>query len=347
MDSDILLKALFGCLPVLVFLGALVHFDSFKLVRFPTVIFTIIAGGIAAYLGYIIEIHVLHDLHVSMNDLMHFGAPVIEELLTALVIVLLIQTNRIGFAFDAAILGFAAGAGFALVENFYFLNAPEERSIALWVIRGFGTAIMHGGTTAIFAMMGHILALTAKRPNPLHYLPGLGLAVLLHSGFNWFLEYPVISTVVMMIALPAAMTLILQRDRKSIHDWIEVDFDKHKSLLRDIRDGNYEKSEAGRFLIKLHDRFDRGMIDKMVYYIELHTELIIAAEELLIAHENGEKKSIDTETKEKLVLLHEVEQEIGKTGMLALRPHLQFNRHEFWEIYMLEKEAGFAHAHAH
>ncbi|NNE42061.1 MAG: hypothetical protein HKN14_14210, partial [Marinicaulis sp.] len=78
-----------------------------------------------------------------------------------------------------------------------------------------------------------------------------------------------------------------------------------------------------------------------------HTELILAAEEVLSAHERGETKSVSAETKEKLVLLHEVEQEIGKTGLLALRPHLKFNRHEFWELYMLEKEAGFAHPRAH
>jgi len=342
-----LLKALFGSLPVLVFLGALLHFDSFKLVRFPIVLFTLIAGGIAAIAGYFINSYVMSGLEIAHLDFAHFGAPLIEESLKAIVVIALIQTNRIGFTFDAAILGFAAGTGFALVENFYYLNIAYDNHLAVWVIRGFGTAIMHGGATAIFAMMGHILSLNPKNPRTVRYLPGLAIAVALHTAFNYFLGYPIMSTIVMMLMLPTTMAITLKRDQKSIHHWLEIDFSQHKKLLTQIRAGDYEKSEAGRFLAKLHKRFDRLVVDKMVYYIELHTELILAAEEVLEAHEKGEKISVSAETKEKLVLLHEVEQEIGKTGLLALRPHLHFNRHEFWEIYMLEKEARFAHAHAH
>lgn len=347
MATDLLLKALFGCFPVLLFLSTLVHFDSFKLVRLRIVLFTITAGGIAALFGYLINNYLMGATNADYIDYMHFGAPFVEELLTAVIIIALIQTNRIGFAFDAAILGFAAGTGFALVENFYYLGAAGDRHLTVWVIRGFGTAIMHGGTTAIFAMMGHILSLRATTPHPVHYLPGLGIAVLMHGAFNYFLSFPVTSTIIMMLALPTAATVALRRDQKSIHDWIKVDFTEHQKLLAQIKSGEYEHSEAGRFLTKLHDRFDRRVVDKMVYYIELHTELILAAEAVLEAHEQGEKISVSGETKEKLLLLHELEQEIGKTGLLALRPHLHFNRHEFWELYMLEKEAGFAHPHAH
>ena len=346
MTTDFLLKLIFGFAPVIVFLTALVHFDSFKLVRLPLVLYTLAGGALSAVAGYFINTELMDGLHVPYTDFMHFGAPLIEEFLTALVVIFLIQTNRIGFAFDAAILGFAAGTGFAIIENLVFLPDPD-RGLAIWVIRGFGTAIMHGGTTAVFAMMGHIMALKATNPGPHHYLPGFALAVALHTAFNYFLDRPVTSTVVMMLALPAIMAALLYRDRKSIHHWLEVDFAAHSKLLAEIQSGAFEKSPEGRFLAKLHDRFSARVVDKMVYYIELHTELILAAEEVLEAHERGEKISVSSETKEKLILLHEIEQEIGKTGLVALRPHLKFNRHEFWEIYMLEKEAGFVHPKAH
>ena len=347
MAIDLLLKALFGTMPVLTFLGALVHFDSFKLVRLPIVLFTLAAGGAAAVAAYFINQNMMGALDLQFSEYMHFGAPVMEEMLTALVVIVLIQTHRIGFAFDAAILGFAAGTGFALIENFYYLAAQGDTHLAIWVIRGFGTAIMHGGSTAIFAMLGHILSLRTQNPTPFHYLPGFTIAVTLHSGFNYFLVNPVIATIVMMLALPAAMAFFLRRDQKSIHHWLEVDFKEHKKLLDEIRSGHFEESDAGRFLKKMHERFDSAVVAKMVRYLELHTELILAAETLLEAHERGEDKHIDEVTKEKLMQLHAVEEEIGKTAMLALRPHLHFNRHEFWEIYMLEKEAGMRNAHAH
>ena len=47
---------------------------------------------------------------------------------------------------DAAIYGFAVGAGFAFIENIYYLHSLEHHKIVVWIIRGLGTAVMHGGT---------------------------------------------------------------------------------------------------------------------------------------------------------------------------------------------------------
>jgi hypothetical protein len=63
------------------------------------------------------------------------------------------------FLVDAAQLGFAVGAGFAVVENIQYLRSLADASIALWLVRGLGTAVLHGATTAIFAMMSK----TARR----------------------------------------------------------------------------------------------------------------------------------------------------------------------------------------
>ena len=64
---------------------------------------------------------------------------------------------------DAAIFGFAIGSGFALVENLYYLASRPDAHVAVQIIRGFGTAIMHGGATAIFAIVS--VALAEKRPD--------------------------------------------------------------------------------------------------------------------------------------------------------------------------------------
>ena len=66
-------------------------------------------------------------------------------------------TRRVGFLVDAAVLGFAVGAGFALVENVVYLRAITDAPLGLWLVRGLGTAVMHGGTTAMFAMLARTL----------------------------------------------------------------------------------------------------------------------------------------------------------------------------------------------
>ena len=60
----------------------------------------------------------------------------------------LFRINRIGYKLDAVISGFAIGAGFSVVENIFYLTMFPEYGTGTWLVRGFGTAIMHGTTLA-------------------------------------------------------------------------------------------------------------------------------------------------------------------------------------------------------
>jgi len=347
MTVNFLMNAALGLLPVLFYLAVLIHFDSFRLVRPALVYYTIAAGAVVAVAAYFINTFLMSQFGFGFEGYMHFGAPIIEELCKAAIIVFLIWTSRIGFAFDSAIIGFAVGAGFALTENFFYLRLAGDQALAVWVIRGFGTALMHGATTAFFAVLGHVLTLRDRRNAIIKYAPGLAAAIMAHSIFNFFLAHPVSSTVFLAAALPISLLVFLYEDEKTIHDWLKVDFKAHEKLLRQIKSGEFENSRAGAFLRRMRDSEQGAMAAKLAYYLQIHTELILSAESILTAHEAGEDIVVDDGVRQKLMLLHELESEIGKTAMLAMRPHLHFNRHELWEIYMLEKEAGLQNARPH
>ena len=44
-------------------------------------------------------------------------------------------------------------ACFAIIENIFYLDSLTSNNILLWIVRGFGTAIMHGGTISIMAII--------------------------------------------------------------------------------------------------------------------------------------------------------------------------------------------------
>jgi RsiW-degrading membrane proteinase PrsW (M82 family) len=112
-----------------------------------SVLAVVAAGALVAVACYFANAAILQPDPSRVHDLLAYVAPIVEELLKALVIVWLIHANRIGFLVDAAIFGFAVGTGFALVENVYFLEIAKDAGIGTWIVRGFGTAIMHGGAT--------------------------------------------------------------------------------------------------------------------------------------------------------------------------------------------------------
>ena len=201
-------------LPVFLFLVSLVILDSFKLVKIRTVLLTILFGCFVSGLCYLINTKLMHGLNVDITIYSRYFAPVIEESLKALAIVYLIKADKVGFMVDAAIFGFAAGAGFAFIENIYYLEAVEDATIFLWVVRGFGTAIMHGGVTGICSVVSKSFADNKSSKKLFIFLPGIFTAVLIHSFFNHFFFPPIIVTVIILLVLPLVFILVFNQSEK-------------------------------------------------------------------------------------------------------------------------------------
>src|SRR5512135_3345071 len=154
MSAEFLLHVAVGTAPVVCFLVTLVYLDSYKLVSMRAVIAVVAAGVAVAGACYFVNGWLIGVSGLEVGVYTRFVGPLVEELGKALVIVVLMRTHRIGFLVDAAIFGFAVGTGFAVVENVFYQHLIPDAGLGTWIVRGFGTAIMHGGATAIFAMIG-------------------------------------------------------------------------------------------------------------------------------------------------------------------------------------------------
>ena len=138
-------------LPVFLFLGSLVLIDSYKLVALRAILLSISAGVVAALASYGVNVWLRPALDLDFIRYTMYVSPIVEESLKATFVIYLLRASKVGFAEDAAIHGFAIGTGFAFVENLYYIQVIADATLWTWIVRGFGTAIMHGGATAIFA----------------------------------------------------------------------------------------------------------------------------------------------------------------------------------------------------
>ena len=337
MPTEFMFKALVGLLPVALFLFALVYMDSYKLVRLKTVLAVIVLGGLAAFVAMYANSWLMDALEMGYRPYTRYAGPAVEELLKALVVVLLFRANRIGFLVDSAIMGFAVGTGFAMVENYYMLQSHGDAHLVVWVVRGFGTAIMHGGATAIFAMMSQALTERQMKINPLYWLPGLAVAIVLHSVFNHFLVAPVLQAAGTVLLLPPLLATVFQRSAAALHDWLELDFDADTRLIAMITSGEFAESKIGHFLSDLRDKFEGPVVVDMLCYLRVYTELAIRAKAALIARENGLELPVGERTRARLEELRYLEKSIGKTGCLAMSPFLQMERKDLWQMHVLNR----------
>ena len=335
MTADFVLHALLGLLPVCCFLAALVYLDSYKLVPLKWVVGTIILGCATGVASYPLNWIGLQWLDVGFTAYTRYVAPITEEALKATVIWVLMRNNRIGFLVDAAIFGFAVGAGFAIFENLYYLTILPDLKLGTWIVRGFGTAMMHGGATAIFAIITHTMLEQYPTRGRFALLPGLLIAAITHSVFNHFFLAPIINTALVLGILPLLFTVIFDRSDRTLSDWLGAGFDADTELLELINSGELSNSKVGMYLQSLREKFEGPIVADLLCYLRLHTELSIRAKGLLMMRESGFMNRTGEETRAKLEELRYLEKSIGVTGKLAIKPFLRMSQKDLWQFYML------------
>lgn len=324
-----------GVLPVLLFLLALRVLDSYKLVRGRAVLAAIAAGAAAALLSWAANAGLQHVLGLEPGVMRRYVAPVVEETLKAALLVVALRTHRIGFLVDAALYGFAIGAGFALAENAYYAWALGTSSLPLWLARGFGTAMLHGATTAVAGMLSkHLCDQGGSRA--LHrFLPGLGVAVVTHSIYNHVLVNPLLAASMLLFALPALVTVVFERSERATRDWLGQGLDGDLRRLEQILGGELRGTPIGDYLESLRTRFKGPVLADMLCLLRIQLELSLRAKGQLLARAAGFDLPLGEEERAQFAELRYLERAIGPTGLLALQPMLQTSSRDLWQRAVL------------
>ncbi len=331
------IKLLISLIPVFLLLIMMLYLDSLKLVNKKLLLTCLGWGIVSSGLSYFLNTFLINNLHVNFDTYSGFIAPVVEETLKFSLLWVLIKTSRIGFMIDAAVYGFSIGAAFSLVENLFYLfhYAADESNPMVWITRGFGTAVMHGGATAIFGILS-MGALNRHSNLGLSSLIGALSAMFIHGLFNQFLLSPLISTVIMVLIIPITIISIFSLNEKSIRDWLELEFDSEVNILKMIRKGRFSETRTGEFLVSLKAHFPSEMVFDMYCYISLYLELSIKAKSLIMLKENDLEIPHDPELSGKLKELEALRKNIGRGGCLAIAPVLRMNRKDIWKLSLLE-----------
>ncbi len=321
-----IVPALLCLSPVLGWLAILVFFDSYKLVPMKFVVGLVAIGASTAMVCYGVNGKLIAALAMDLPTYARYVSPLVEEACKGALLVWLIRSHRIGFMVDAAIVGFALGCGFAVAENGYALSRLHDVDPTTWVVRGFGTAIMHGGASALFALISLAILERDERHGLRALVPGFATAVLLHSAFNHLDRESAISVPLTLLAVSALLFLAYRRGERTLAAWLGSGFDADAERIALIKSGGLDASPTGRYLQSLRERFDGLVVADLLAYLRLFTELSMRAKGLLMMRENGFEAPTDPASGEQLTELAYLERSIGRTGLLALDPLLPMRR---------------------
>lgn len=331
-----ILNALVALLPVGLFLVSLRILDSFKLIGIRRVCMLVLAGAGAALISWWINGHLVDWFSISESTFRRYVAPPVEELLKSVVPLLLLRRRAVGFLVDAAICGFAVGAGFAIFENLYYLSVMDDAQPSVWAVRGFGTALMHGAVTATFALRVKQLW-DEHGPRWSSVVRALFLATLVHSVFNHFFLRPDLSTLVLLLVLPIYFYWVFRKSEQKTRVWLRSGFDSDAQLLQSLNEGELATTAIGGYIKQLRHRFAPAMVVDLVCLLRVRLELSIRAKGLLMMREAGFEPEPDPAALAQLAELEHLRRSVGATGWRALAPLFQGGERELWEQGMLRK----------
>jgi RsiW-degrading membrane proteinase PrsW (M82 family) len=332
------LRGALALVPVILFLAALRALDSYKLVSSRTVSAALCAGALAAAVCYGINTFVFQQFPHFQDDYARFVAPVVEESAKATYWIFLIATARVAFMADSAICGFAIGAGFALAENITYLQLLQDKGAGIWILRGFATAIMHGGVAALGAAISAYLVDTRQWRGVRLFAPGLLVAIVLHSLFNQSLQSPVASTLAAVVGLPLILCIAFYFSEQSLRRWLGGKLDSDIDILQMIGSDEFQNTRVGAYLMSLQEAFPPELRGDMLSLLQLTTELSMRAKGDLMLREAGLEVVPDPELDSLFTELKYLERSIGPTGMLAIRPLLSQTPRDLWEMHRLGGE---------
>ena len=330
--------------PVLVMLGLFVWLDAFKLMTIGEILVLLVLGGLAALIAYPISGRFLDTLPIGFSTYSRFVAPWIEEALKTVAIILLFRLNRIGYKVDAVISGFAIGAGFSVIENIIYLTVFPFYGPGTWLVRGLGTAVMHGTTLALLAAIAHELAERETRESAgdfdfrlWWFVPGYLVAVAIHTAFNQFPDRPLLAMLGAAAFAPIAIMAIFHFGQAEADRWLAADRAEHQRQIDALRSGHWPEGAAAAKIAALADRLGPEATTRIRRYWELHAWLIAEAEEMMLEQEQGESTLDADEIRVAIAEVEGLKRAFGRSTRSALTALLPFSRNDYWELAELKQ----------
>ena len=331
-------------IPVLVLLAVFDWLDAFELVNFREILILLLLGGVAASLSWPVSGRLLDTLPIGFSVYSRFVAPWIEEAIKGLVIVALFRMNRIGYKLDAVIAGFAIGAGFSVVENIIYLLHFPDYGAGTWLVRGFGTAVMHGATLAVLAAIAHQFAERENREAASEFdfrlwwfVPGYLAAVALHTAFNQFPDRPLIAMLGAIVVAPLTLIGIFYVGSHEAHGWLVVEMAEHRAALDALRSGRWPDGPAGQKIAALAARLDEEGAKRVRRYWELQTWLVAEAEETMLEEAAGDAEFNPAQVRAAFAEVDGLKRALGRSTLAALQALLPFSRNDQWEVAELRQ----------
>ncbi len=162
----------------------IVHWlDLYASGSFRAVVICLLWGSLAFFLVLYPNSFAIQFVGVGL--VVTWVAPIFEEIFKSLILIFYVRRPDFTYFVDGAIYGFAAGTGFAVLENILYLTgAGANAGLMIALSRAFSTSLMHGSASAIVGVTLGRLRYGRGARRIIAVPLGWAAAIALHITFN-------------------------------------------------------------------------------------------------------------------------------------------------------------------
>ena len=171
---------------------------------------------------------------ISVDNLVRYSAPVLEETLKGSLLIYLIRRADFTYFVDGAIYGFTIGIGFAVFENYEYVTYHPAAALGLALARVFSTNLVHAtacGSVGIALGLSRFERSASMR-RLMTVLASVVVAMGLHITFNNLVSRgaPMFLAFVVGFAGAGLIVTIMTRGMKDLKNWVNEELKEERRV---------------------------------------------------------------------------------------------------------------------
>jgi RsiW-degrading membrane proteinase PrsW (M82 family) len=307
----------------LIFLYVVNRLDLYKTGAFRYIVFCFIWGGLSFGGANFINPALADAGVVTWENMVRFAAPIVEEILKAIILIYLVRKTDFTYFVDGAIYGFSVGIGFAVVENYQYLIGSSA-ALDLAISRVISTNLMHATASALVGIALGLSRFQRFSGRALLLLVGWLSAMSVHVAFNnlvtrvssgYLLLYAAISGFLGAILIVIAIRRGLSEEKA----WIEETLGEADRVTTGEAAVVHRLGNLQEILSPLAERFGSEKADAIESFLLLQARLGILRKTLEKLADEKMKRNVETQMDEIRAEMDTARREVGTYCMLYLR----------------------------
>lgn len=250
----------------LVFLYMIWSLEIFAVSRVRFLIGAFLWGAASFMIAFVVQSTLIASGQFSFLDISLFIAPVVEEVLKALLIVYMVYRMHIRYSVDGTAYGFAIGTGFAVCENLLYVMQTDAGGFQTAIARSFSVSLMHTFNIALIGAISGSVVFYRFRTRLNRISLVILFAIFVHAIFNQIVANAegfslVLIGIFIGLTGTAAIVLVIERSLRTER--------------RQIESALYEKLTAGELAASINPQAVTRILDEQRHILGEHRAVLV------------------------------------------------------------------------